>query len=267
MTSVLVCIPHCSGREQYLINAVRSIAERTDGDWNISLVRDAPSAGVGWNLCADKLEFYPETTHLFFFNDDTTVFRGWLAPMVEACDRGMIPAPRVEPAGGHIRDRQIFQTHPPMTPDEYPVPRDPNAYWYADIPSKQPTEDWTPIPHSNLPFCSVEQWRNIGKFVPIHYGSDVWFAHRARECGYPTVARLDAVVANYNANVSRSKTVDGVEWLEQDFLDYDGVFGLPKYLRGELRPDEPDPMRLTPDGLRLARAWREATFHPDGTPR
>jgi hypothetical protein len=42
---------------------------------------------------------------------------------------------------------------------------------------------------------------------------------------------------------------------------------LPKYLRGELKPTEVDPLRGTPEGARMAKAWREATFHPDGTPR
>jgi hypothetical protein len=254
-----VCIPTVSGREQALVNAIRSIAKYTESDWNVSLVRDAPSAGVGWNLCADKLEYYPDTTHLFFFNDDATVFRGWLPPMVEACDRGMIPAPRVEPAGGHCTE-QIFQTHPPMPPDEYPVPRDKNAYWYADHAENQPQEDWAPVPTSNMPFCSVEQWRNIGVFPPIHYGSDCWFAHRARECGYPVVARMDAVIANFNINCGRHKVIDGVEYNEQSYLDYDGVFALPKYLRGELKPTEADPLRETPEGLRIAQEWRKGTF-------
>lgn len=254
--SVLICIPTLSGREPYLVNAIRGITERTDREWNISLARDAPSAGEGWNQCAERIEFYPDTTHLFFFNDDTVPATGWLPPMIEAADQGFIPAPRIEPAGGHIRDRQIFQTHPPMPPAYFPVPRDPVSYFYADLAENQPQNDWDPAKHTNLPFCTVEQWQRIGPFPPFHYGSDVWFSHRARQFGYRTVARMDAVVFNYNANIGRSKILEGVEWTEQMWLDYDGIYALPKYLSGILSPDQHDPLRGTPEGAELVTSWR-----------
>ena len=253
--STLVCIPTLSGREPYLVNAIRGIAERTDLPWNISLVRDAPSAGEGWNRCAERIELYPDTTHLFFFNDDTVVATGWLPLMIEAADRGFIPAPRIEPAGGHLTV-QHFETHPPMPPDYFPVPRDKMAYFYADIPEKQPKNDWDESLTTNLPFCTREQWERIGPFPPFHYGSDVWFSDRARKLGYRTVARMDAVVFNYNANIGRSKTLEGVEWTEQMWLDYDGVFALPKYLTGSLDQTEVDPLRGTPEGAELVKDWR-----------
>lgn len=250
--SVLICVPTLSGREPYLVNAIRSIAERTPEDWNISLVRDAPSAGVGWNRCAERLCFYPETEYLWFANDDICVATGWLPPLIEAVQQGCVPAMRIEPAGGHIGDEIIFQTHPPMAPDYYPVPRNKMAYFYSDLQENQPQEDWKEVPHGNLPFCSVEQWREIGEFPPFHYGSDTWFYHRARRIGCPVVARLDSVAFNYNANIGRSKG----DWTEQDFLDFDGIVALPAYLSGELEPHEEHPQRLTPEGLTRVREWR-----------
>jgi hypothetical protein len=266
--SILICLPTVPMRQPYLANACMGFATRTEADFNLSIVTDADCAGTGWNRCAEQgLEWFPETTHIHFGNDDVVCATGWDGPLIEACDAGCVPCPRIEPAGGHIRDRQIFQTHPPMPPDYYPVPRDQNAYFYADIPSKQPTVDGQEIPHGNLPTMSREVWERVKPYPPIHYGTDAYVYERARKLGYPVVAKLDSVFFNFNANIFRSKIVDGVEWTEQDFLDWDGVFSLPKYQRGELRPDEPDPLRLTPEGLRMARAWREATFHSDGTPR
>ena len=268
--SILICCPTVPGRQAYLCNMAVGFATRTpEVDYNLSIVTDALSAGTGWNRAVEQgLEWFPETTHIHFGNDDVVPATGWAPPLIEACDAGCVPCPRIEPAGGHIRDQQIFQTHPPMAPDYYPVPRDPNAYWYADIPERQPQEDWAECNHGNLPTCSREAWEKIGPFPPVHYFTDSLFYDRARKFGYKVVARMDSVFFNYNANIGRGKIgADGSEWTEQDFLDYDGVFAIPKYRSGELALTEPDPLRCTLEGLRMARAWREATFHPDGTPR
>lgn len=253
MTQILVCIPTVSGREQYLVNAIRSICDRTNADFNISLVHDAPSAGVGWNRCAARLPRYPETTHLFFFNDDAMVAWAWDIPLIEACAKDCVPAVRVEPAGGHIGYEDVDPQAPERVP-AIPNKRDKMAYFYSDLPERQPTEDWTEVPHGNMPFCSVEQWHSIGEFPPFHFGTDCWFAERAALHGWPTVARLDSVVFNYNAQPGRSHG----GWTEQDFLDFDGLVALPAYRSGALASDEPHPLRLTDEGLNLVRTWRHS---------
>lgn len=268
--SILICLPTVPMRQPYLCNAAMGFATRTpEADFNLSIVMDADCAGTGWNRAAEQgLEWFPETTHIHFGNDDVVCATGWAPPLIEACDAGFVPCPRIEPMGGHIRDRQIFQTHPPMPPDYYPVPRDPNAYFYADIPERQPQEDWAECNHGNLPTFSREQWEAVKPFPPIHYGTDVYAYYRARQLGFKPVARIDSVFYNANANIGRHREiVPGVWWSEQTALDYEGVFALPKYLRGELSPTERDPLWGTEEAVRMAAEWRQAHFHPDGSPR
>ena len=256
MTSILVCVPTVPGRQVFLANCARSYERGTYNPFNLSIVYDARSAGEGWQRCVEQgLEWWPETTHVHFANDDICVARGWDAPLVEACDRRMLPAMRVEPAGGHIVE-QLFDTHPVMPPD-YPlgmVPRDKVAYFFAGKPEEQPTQDWERVYHGNLPFCSVEQWREFGPYPPIHYGTDRWISEIARDAGVETVARLDSVAFNYNANIGRHRGT----WEEQDFAAFDGIFALPAYLAGILSPYEPHPLRETVEGLAMVRDWRAA---------
>jgi hypothetical protein len=254
MTSILVCIPHVRGRYAYLANCARSYDRYSrDVEINLSIVDDAKSAGEGWQRCVEQgLQWFPQTTHVHFSNDDITVARGWWEPLVEACDAGKVPAVRVEPAGGHCTV-ELFQTHPALPPDyEHGVPRDKVAYFFAGLPEDQPTEDWQVIDHGNLPFCSVEQWQKIGPFPPFHYGSDRYFSEMARRAGYETVARLDSVCYNYNANIGRHRG----DWTEIDFADFDGIFATEAYLAGELDPATPHPLRETPEGLEWVRTWR-----------
>lgn len=259
--SILICLPTVPMRQPYLANACMGFATRTEADFNLSIVMDADGAGMGWNRCIEQgLEWFPESTHILCGNDDVVCATGWDAPLIEACDLGHMPCPRIEPAGGHIRDRQIFQTHPPMPPDYFPVPRDPMAYFYADLQENQPTTDMQEIRSGNLPFISRAQWDRLGPFPPIHYGTDEFVFHRARQEGYKVVARMDSVFFNFNANIGRSREIEGVEWSEQMWLDWDGAFSLPKYMRGELHPTQTDPLRGTPEAAKMVKEWRKATF-------
>lgn len=258
MTSILVCIPTVPGRQTYLTNAARSyeIAHAMNGvEFNLSIVHDATSAGEGWQRCVDQgLQWWPQSTHVHFSNDDITVHSGWLEPLLDSCDKNQLPGMLIEPAGGHI-EGNIFHTHPPMPPQYlFGVPRNPVAYFFAGMPEEQPVVDETPIDHQNLPFCSVEQWHSIGPFPPIHYGSDRWFAERGRRANMQTVARTGSVAFNYNANIGRHRG----DWEEQDFAAFDGVFALPAYLAGVLSPDQRHPLRETARGLAWARHWRRA---------
>lgn len=268
MTSVLVCVPTVPGRQPFLANCARGYERsKYSSILNLSIVDDARSAGEGWQRCVDQgLEWWPETTHISFSNDDIVVDPDWLVPLLEACQpgyhniQGCLPAVRVEPAGGHC-DVEMSHTHPPMPPVyDYleVVPRNPMAYFFAGHAHEQPTEDWTVIDHGNLPFCSVEQWEKIGPFPPIHYGSDRWFSEMGRRAGFPTVARLDSVAFNYNANIGRHRG----DWEEQDFAAFDGIFAMPLYLNGVLRPSETHPWRETPYGLKLVREWRRLHENP-----
>lgn len=252
---VLICIPTIEGREAYFSRCIEGYLERTpetNGSMIFSHTTNAPTCGVGWQRAIDAVEpeLLAKVDYIHFSNDDIVVGEGWLAPLVEAVERGYVPAPRIEPAGFHLGEEPA-RSMAPLTA----APSD-KSYFYADLPENQPVEDWQEVGHGALPFCSVEQWRRIGSFIPTHFGTDKWFFHRAKQEGFPAVARFGSVIFNYAAQIGREKG----EWAETDLIDFDCVFAYPDYVEGKRPPTEPHPLRLTDEGLRMVRRWRAASF-------
>jgi hypothetical protein len=179
------------------------------------------------------------------------VAEGWLEPLVEAVEAGCLGCPRMEPAGHHMGQEPAWDMAPAQAP-----PRSERSYWYADLPEKQPQEDWEVVDHGSLPFCSLEQWELVKPFLPIHFGTDKWFYFRAHRLGIQSVARMESVIFNYAVQIGRAKE----EWAETDFIDFDLVFAYPEYRSGERAPTQPHPLRGTPEGLALVRDWRRKNF-------
>jgi hypothetical protein len=254
---LLVCIPTVTGREAYLRNAVKSYRERTPAEVVFSVVTDAPSCGVGWNRCIEQMKSQGRWFRgmpfdfIHFSNDDIVVADGWFGPLAEAAGRdNCVPCPRIEPAGYHLKD-DTSPTPPTMMPPGRLMSH--HGYFYADLPENQPTQDWQRVDHGALPFCTPQQFAKIGPFIPIHFGTDKWFYHRAKAEGYQVVARQFSVIYNYAAQEGRSKG----DWTEQDYLDFDLVFAYPEYVAGVLAPTDEHPHRNTDYGLRLVREWSE----------
>ena len=251
---VLVCIPTIKGREEFLGRAVASYRERSSKhtDVYVEVVHDFPTCGQGWNAAVTRAltRLRPAPDFIHFGNDDIMVGAHWEQPLIEAAAQGFLPAPRMEPAGHHLGEE------PAEAPAPLWVARSDRSYFFSDLPENQPKKDWAPLDHSALPFCSVGQWLKIGPFIPIHFGTDKWFYHRARLLGMKAVARMDSVVFNYATQIGRSKG----EWSELDFIDFDLAIAYPLYIDGSLSFDELPPLRGTPEGLECARIWRESNF-------
>lgn len=259
---VLVCIPTLTGREHYRSNAIHGYREHNGGhEIVISLEYDAPTCGIGWQRCVERaLAIHDDVEFIHFGNDDVVPGRNWLNPLISmAFEHHAIPAPRMEPAGGHIDIQAIIDANEQGRRPPMPPPGDPTCsggFFYADLPEFQPTKTGQPIDHTALPSCTRQQWDEVGPFAALHFGTDAWFCHRARDAGYPTLAVQESRIYNYAAAHGRNH--DG--WHEIDFLDFDGTVALPAYERGELQPHERHPLRLTPEGLKLVRDWRMANF-------
>lgn len=250
---LLVCIPTVSGREEYLKRACCGYAWRTPGvDVYIETVYDAPSCGEGWQQAVERGLDKVRPDYIHFGNDDVVVGQNWFEPLREAVDAGDIPAPRIEPAGFHLGEDD-----PVSMPPLY-VDRSVHSYFYADLPENQPTADYQEVDHGALPFCSLDQWHEIGPFIPIHFGTDKWFYLQAKRNHMKVVARMHSVIFNYAAQCGRSKG----DWTEIDFLDFDLTVAYPEYESGSLGPDDKHPERLTPKGLERVRRWREKSFDP-----
>ena len=252
---LLVCIPTIEGREHFLNNAMEGYRTRTppEVELEVEVVHDAPTCGVGWQQAIDRaLDRGAEPDYIHFGNDDIVVGQGWMYPLVEAVDMGFLPASRLEPAGVHLDENPALSMAP------FYVPPSKHSYFYADLPENQPQRDWSRIDHSALPFCSLHQWRLIGPFIPIHFGTDKWFYFQAQRRGIEVAARMESVIFNYAAQVGREKG----EWTETDLIDFDLNIAYPEYVAGRLQPDEEHQNRLTLAGLIMAREWRHRNLPP-----
>jgi hypothetical protein len=253
MSRLLVCIPTIEGREKFLERAMWGYRTRTPHtDMHIEVVHDYPTCGQGWQAAVERglSRLQPPPDFIHFGNDDIMVAEGWLPPLIDAATQGFLPASRMEPAGYHLGEEPAEAIAPWwVKPNE-------RSYFYSDLPENQPKNDWAPVDHSALPFCSVGQWLKIGRFIPIHFGTDKWFYHRARQEGITAVARMDSVIFNYATQIGRQKGA----WTETDIIDFDCVFAYPAYVEGRLKPEEEDPQRLTGSGLAMVRRWRKANF-------
>ncbi len=249
---LLVCIPTLTGRERYLANCLRGYRERSPGvELMESIIRDAPTCGIGWQRCVDQA--WCEWDYVHFSNDDIVVGEGWLAPLIDAVDSDFfLPVSRIEPAGVHLG-------HPMPDPIPMPPAGDPislGGYFYSDLPENQPTDDFQPVDHGSLPFCTRRMWDRIGPFIPSHFGTDKWFYERGRETSHRAVAIQRSIIYNYAPQIGRARG----DWTETDFLDFDLTISYPMYVSGALAVDEPHPLRETPEGLRQVREWRARNF-------
>jgi hypothetical protein len=255
---VLICAPTLTGREGYLRNMFHGYLERSGCAVEFACPKDLPSCGEGWNAAVES-HHLNGVDFIHFSNDDVVPAVGWENPLILEAKHGCLPACRMEPAEYRLGIERCDPSNPPMPPLPPPAP-DEHSYYYADLPENQPTHDRAILPehaHGALPFMSVEQWRELGPFIPIHFGTDKWICHRAREAGYTIRARTWSVMFNYAAPVGRTRG----DWTEQDFLDFDLNIAYPLYIDGQLKPTDRHPSRGTAMGLAMARAWRRENVH------
>lgn len=242
-----VVIPTVSGREEYLERCVRGYKERhcTDHEVITYTPRNLWSGGMAWQLGADvakgdKVDF------LHFTNDDIVPGTDWLEPLIESVELSEIPVCIVVTATPEVLDK-----------DQMPLPGNPfsdHTSHFEGIECVHPI-GWhalTDSEYPSLPFCSMEQWAEIGPMIPTQYATDKWFGHRAKLAGYPRIC-VDAVFYHYAARVGRDHMVDG--WLGQDRLAFDQNIAYPMYVDGSLPLNLVHPAAHTPIGRQMARDW------------
>jgi hypothetical protein len=252
---VLICAPTLSGREGYLRNMMNGYRERSHGATIVfSTPKDLPSCGEGWNVAADVgLQSHPDVEFIHFSNDDVVPAQAWLPPLVQAAREAFLPCCRIEPVGWHLG----FNPDPdqPVMAPAMPPAQTEHSYYYADLPENQPQVDWDACDHGALPFMSVEMWHLLRPFIPIHFGTDKWIFHRARQllpAGPIGVARKWSVMFNYAAPIGRARGL----WTENDFIDFDCNIAYPAYVKGDLGVGDRPSMRGTETGLMMVNDWR-----------
>lgn len=236
--SVAVVIPTIPGREEAYERSVAGYSR--DPRVMIVTVRGADCAGVGWQRGADEAAARG-ARYLHLSSDDIgPLDEGWLDTALETIEAGKLPA------------------------DKLTRPDGDSAFWglgTGDIP------DWTPATsadneHPACPFCTMEQWAEIGPMIPQQYGIDIWFGWRAKRLGLSIVARQGYSLYHEEESSGRDWVgSDGSRWTYEERLVFDAEVAFPLYKSGSLRPDERHQDWGTSEGRDLARRWLEANVH------
>lgn len=243
---VSVVIPTVDGRTEYLARCVRGYTERTDADIELIVIEGKPTCGIAWQEGAEQAT----GDYLHLTADDIVPGEGWLPPFVEAVARGCVPCGLVAlPEPGDLDD-----DHMPLAGN--PIHQG-HSHFFEYTGGLDVFDDWTEASgqsqYPSVPFCSMPQWRRIEPMVALHYGTDKWFGMQARRHGIANVVRHGSVFYHYAAIPGRAPA--NPDWTHRELITFDQVIAYPEYARGRRQPRDPDPRRLTDEGLRLTRAW------------
>lgn len=169
---ITVVIPTVSGRETDLARCLDAYRSRSTHDIEIATFLDFATCAEGWNAGAK----FAKGGYLHFSADDLEPHEGWDVAAVEACEAGVLPAPRiVNPSG---------------------------ALDYCGVHGVE-MEDWARVQMSVVPFMPLDLWAQIGPVPPIHYYSDNYVSWRAARAGWPTVVRRGFAFTHHWAQPGR----------------------------------------------------------------
>jgi hypothetical protein len=175
-----VIIPTIPGREDILGRCLSAFNLCSDGaDIQLLVIDNKPSCGEAWLEGAESAD----GDYILLFADDLEVTEGWWLPLVEACDRGVLPCPIVRNGNGTLQSAggDLAATN--------------HLRDYVG-------DDWDPVGFTTVPFMSREQWDAIG-MIPVHYFSDVWVSARGRQLGIETVLRTGTWIIHHNHHAGR----------------------------------------------------------------
>lgn len=249
---VSVVVPTVPGREDYLARCLDGYQERTDCQIEEVIIPNEFSGGAAWQLGAE----YARGDFLHLTNDDIVPGENWLEPCVRATESCRTPVVTVVTCTEDVLDPK---TKMPLAGN----PLNEHATHYEGVPRVQkPGTLVNPNNRSeypSLPFCTIDQWTDIGPMIPTQYGTDKWFGYRAQQVGIECVC-VESVFYHYAAFVGRDNAIDG--WLGVDRLTFDQNIALPLYESGALPVDQLHPEWDTIEGREMSRRWYEANVSP-----
>lgn len=153
-----IVLPTIRGREHWLERTAASYARLTDVDYELLVEHDHPGCGPAWQAGGERAR----GRYLFMAADDLEpACHGWERAAMAACDRGVLPAPRIYHSDGSLQSC--------------------GESWERSELDGQATG------FTRAPFMSREQWDAIEPMLDAHYFTDNWVSWRGRQEGYPTV--------------------------------------------------------------------------------
>lgn len=181
--SVSVIIPTVAGRDD-ILERVLGAYRATDGVSEVVVEYNNPTCGVAWQKASQAVD----GDYVLFGADDLEPLPGWLPPLIEACEAGMVPCPVV------------------LEPDGVTVQSAGATGW--DLTKTVPA-DWGETGWTTVPFIRRDWMDAVLPIPPIHYCTDTWFSAKLQlERGLPTVVRNDSRFVHHNALPGRGAGMD-----------------------------------------------------------
>lgn len=172
-------VPTVVGREDGLARSLVPIVYRADIE--LIVIRDAPTCGHAWvdgARCATG-------DYLHFAADDIEPHPGFCEAMIEAVDKGMLPAALV------------------LLPDGA---KQSCGGAGGDV-CRGDCADWQPVEWSPTPFIARDWWQHIElhaeMLARLHYSSDCLVSAILAKQGIPAVMRREAMLTHHNDPVGR----------------------------------------------------------------
>lgn len=145
----IIC-PTIAGREQTYERCKSAYETRTAAEIEFITIYDEPACGIAWQKGVELAE----GDYIHFTADDLEPLDGWDVEARHAANDGIMPAPLI-----YTRDTGQVEVLG-VTPDGF---------------------------FSRIPFCTREQWDQIGPMIPIHYYTDNWFTWKSNQLGLMTM--------------------------------------------------------------------------------
>ena len=172
MSNVLIVCPTVTGREESLERCKESYTETLkDHSVRFSIPVDCPTWGEGVNegiQSADEVYGFEMCDFIHLTADDLEAHDGWFEAASNALSKGVYPAPML------------------MNPDGSVF-----SFGHGDANMHDVSRDWKPTHTSVIPTITPLMWRMMGPMIPLHFFTDDYMSHRARQIGMNTVAIMD----------------------------------------------------------------------------
>lgn len=169
---VSIVTPTVDGRELWLKRSLKAFCANTSVEIQSIVIRNRPVCGIAWNdgIAAAHGDY------ILLSADDLEPLPGWFEAAVSAVEDGVLPAPRILNTDGSLQS-------------------------CGDVIEEMP--DGTVVDLNRIPFASRDVMIEIGPILPIHYATDYWFSHRARELGWDSVVIRDFCFYHHFATEGR----------------------------------------------------------------
>lgn len=194
-----IVIPTVAGREEHFERCNRAYCETLRSlpvPYLVVVARDRPTCGIAWREGADFL-MRQGCDVLHFSADDLEPLPGWYQSGMAAVMASWYPGPVIFKPDGSL---------------------DTCGHVNRWLPDREECE------FSEIPLMTTDQYREWGPSLPLHYYTDNWFSHRAREAGTVTRVTYGYHFKHHWAPAARNQR------MAEDGREYD------RYFSGVLEP-------------------------------